>query len=584
MYFAQKMKTIKIIKTVWIFAKKYKWSFILSYSVLLLELLFSQLLPLKLSNLVNSAVYEPNIISFLKCAISYSIIFIGFATCGYIQLQLWQRIHNKYIYDIRITCYKAILMSKPIVLSNFQTGDAIKTIEADTEEFHHIIQRYAMRVLNACLGTGASLIIVCKLKWEIAFFMVLIIPFSVIVSKKLKYKLSDLSKNLRVKEGAFSAWLMEILKNLQEIKLFSADKKILYLFSKKKHDIIRTSVKQEKTQFLLENLIELIFLISDILFYIFCAFFVISKTINIGEYLALSSYFTKITNNVKQILNSDIQYQKRKTCIEHVLKLLCISSENNIDKLPLVIKKGTIEVNNLNFRYDEEKPILNNLNFKVNSLEKIGIIGQSGVGKSTIANLLLKMYEPQTGTILIDGIDIKNCAVKSIRQGIGLMSQDSIIFNSTIRDNITFGNNTSDEKLYEILEKVELKQKIDELPDKLNTILGENGVELSGGQKQRLCLARLLYKNPRIIIFDESTSALDNQTELFVEKMIEQLIKDKTVIKISHKITSMVNMDRILVLQNGCQVGYDTYKNLLKNNKHFRDLLNQQKDLEYEIL
>lgn len=183
------MKDIVIVKRIWQFAKTYKWAFLLSYSVLLIELLFSQVIPLFLEDVINFAVYEADLQKFLYAALWYALVYLGFGVCGFIQLILWQRVHNKYVYDVRIACYRKVLRMKPMVLSDIKTGDVIRTINNDTAEFHHIIQRFAMRILNAGIGTVVSLSIVAFTKWEIALLMVIIIPVSGAICKSIERKM-----------------------------------------------------------------------------------------------------------------------------------------------------------------------------------------------------------------------------------------------------------------------------------------------------------------------------------------------------------------------------------------------------------
>ena len=207
------MKDSLIVKRIWQFAKPYKWSFLGSYSILLMELLLLQVMPLFLEKVINFAVYEANLQNFLYAALGYALVCLGCGACGFFQLILWRRIHNKYVYNVRIACYRKVLQMKPYVLADLKTGVVLRTIDNDTAEFHHIIQRFGMRIFNAGIGTIVSLTIVAFMNWEIALLMAVVIPISTILTKRLKEKMKRVSDEVRTKQGRYSAWLLEMLKH-----------------------------------------------------------------------------------------------------------------------------------------------------------------------------------------------------------------------------------------------------------------------------------------------------------------------------------------------------------------------------------
>ena len=573
------MKDSIILKRIWQFAKKYKWAFLLSYSVLLLELVLHQIFPLLLEDVINFAVYESDLQRFLYATSWYALVFLGYAACGFVQLILWQRVHNKYVYDVRIACYRKVLRMKPQALTDIKTGDVIRTINGDTSEFHHIIQRFGMRILNAGIGTAVSLAIVAFMRWEIALLMAAIIPISAVVCKTIEAKMKKASDEIRTKQGKYSAWLMEMLKGIREIKLFVAEKTVLKIFKDKNKDIIESSIKQDIVQFKSDQIIGGIYFLADVAFYIICAFFVAGRYINIGQYVAIATYFTMVSRNVSQVLHGNVDYQKRKTSVERVFQLLDEGEENDEGLNSLEVKNGIIDVKNLSFGYTQNREVLKKIDLHIEAGEKIGVVGVSGVGKSTLANILLRFYEPQEGEILIDGQRLCNCTYSSVRKNVGIVNQENIIFDATVRDNITLGSAATDEELWSILEKVYLKSEIEKLSDGLDTMLGKNNVSLSGGQNQRLCIARLMFRNPKIIILDEATSSLDFDSERIVQAALDTLAENKTTIVISHRYQALLNTDKILVLHDGVQVGFDRHDKLMAENKFFADMFSGQKEV-----
>jgi ABC-type multidrug transport system fused ATPase/permease subunit len=570
------MKKISLFKKIWMIAKPFKYSFILSYTVLLIELVFNQIMPLFLANVINAAVYKTDMKLFFSASLFYMLVFIGYQACGFIQLQLWQVLNNKYVYNLRVKCYDKILNLKAKTLSDIKTGDMLQIINGDTMEFHHIIQRYAMRIVNAGIGTVVSLIIIAFLKWEIALIVAILIPASVLLTNKIKKKMKSVSEEIRNKQGSYNSWLMEIFKGFREIKLFAAEQNTSRIFTDKNKDLIDSNIKQVKLQFGSEQIINLIYFVSQIIFYIICAFFVADKSIDIGEYVAIAAYYTMVSGSFQRILRDNMQFQSRQVSVERVFRLLENDYENETDLIDIEITKGEISINELSFAYKENLNIIKNLNYTINSGEKIGVAGESGVGKSTLAHIFIKLFAPDKGSVIIDGQDLKNCSYHSVRKNIGIVSQDTIIFDGSVKDNICFDKNVSDDVIWETLDKAYLKAEIERLPDGLNTTLGKDGINLSGGQNQRLAIARMLYKNPKIVILDEATSALDEDSEKIVQKALDQLTKGRTSIVISHRLNSIINADRILVLQDGEIVGDDSYDKLIKSNSAFISMFSAQ--------
>lgn len=570
------MKKINFLKRVWDVAKQYKWSFFLSYIILLIELIFNQTLPLLLGDMIDFAVYKSNMSLFLTAAGIYMVFFFGRVSCSFLQLQFWQRLNNKYVYALRVKCYEKVLHLKAHLLTDIKTGDVIQTINSDTMEFHHILQRYAMRIVNAGIGTITSLIIVAYLKWEIALIMAILIPTSILLTENIKKKAKRISEDIREKQGEYNSWLMEILKGIREIKLFAAEEHVQEIFLDKNKVLIESQKKSSKISFISDKIISLIFFVAQLIFYIVSAIFVIGGSINVAEYIVIATYYTLISNNFQRILRDNMAFQARQVAIERVFKLLDSESEDETNLSSLIVSNGRIKLDNLSFAYPNSKSILKNITYTIAPGERIGIVGESGVGKSTFAHLMIRFFEPNSGNIQIDGQDLSTCTYESVRNTIGLVSQETIIFDATVKDNICFGDNVPDDIIWNILKKAYLKDDIEKLPNGIHTVLGTNGLSMSGGQNQRLSIARVLYQNPKIVILDEATSALDENSEQIVQRALNELTESRTSVIISHRLNSIVNADDIIVLKNGRIAATGDYKTLLDNDPTFNELFSAQ--------
>ena len=282
------------------------------------------------------------------------------------------------------------------------------------------------------------------------------------------------------------------------------------------------------------------------------AFALVGEKINAADYIAYLLYIGTLLTSIRKIIDFAEQFQRGMTGIERFAEIM--DTEPTIkDKeaaKELVVKDGRIEFENVTFKYsDETEEILDNINISIGSGESFALVGPSGGGKTTICNLIPRFYELSEGSIKIDGTDIRDVTLKSLRENIGVVQQDVYLFSGTVRENIEYGKpGATEEEVREAARLAGAEEFIDKLPDGFDTYVGERGVKLSGGQKQRISIARVFLKNPKILILDEATSALDNESEFLVQQSLERLAKGRTTITVAHRLTTIKNADKILVV------------------------------------
>ena len=283
---------------------------------------------------------------------------------------------------------------------------------------------------------------------------------------------------------------------------------------------------------------------------------------------------------IKRLTDFAQQLQDGMTGFERFIEIMdiepdIVDSENAKDIEDI---KGNIEFKNVSFSYNnDEDTVLSNLNLEIDAGKTVALVGPSGAGKTTLCHLIPRFYELKEGEILLDGIDIKDIKLQSLRKNIGLVQQDVFLFTGTVKDNIAYGNPlASDEEIIEAAKKASIHDFIMELPDGYETYVGEKGVKLSGGQKQRISIARLFLKNPPILILDEATSALDNETEIMIQQSLEKLSHGRTTLVIAHRLSTIKNADEILVLTNDGIVEQGSHETLLSQDKLYAKLYNSQ--------
>ena len=307
----------------------------------------------------------------------------------------------------------------------------------------------------------------------------------------------------------------------------------------------------------------------------FSGYLAFKGKITVGEVVLYQTYFGQIVSNINALLNMYPQITKGVESINSIGEVLYEERvETNNSILPLSQMKGKVEFRDVFYKYDDSPNwILNDFNLCVKPGESIAFVGGSGAGKSTLLNLLIGFDKPQEGKILIDGINMKNLDINEFRKYIAVVPQNTILFSGSIRDNITYGiDNVTDERLWKILRDVGLDDIISNMPNGLNTNLGEHGGNLSGGQRQRISIARALLRNPQIIIFDEATSALDSVSEKKVQNAIDKMMKQCTTFFVAHRLSTIKNVDRIVVMENGTISEMGTYEELMEKGGAFYHL------------
>lgn len=303
---------------------------------------------------------------------------------------------------------------------------------------------------------------------------------------------------------------------------------------------------------------------------------ILKDFITFGDFMAFYLFFNILVASVRSIMNLIESFQQGATSLDRYNEVMCvkpsiIDPQNAID---LTNVQGNIEYKNVNFEYVSDEPIISNLNLKINCGQMVALVGESGIGKSTIVQLLPRFYELAGGTITIDGYDIKDVSLATLRQNIGFVQQDVTLFYGSIKDNILYGKpDASDEELNQAIEKAKLSEFINSLEKGIDTQVGEKGIILSGGQKQRISLARIFLKNPPILLLDEATSALDTITEKYIQKQIEELSKGRTVIVVAHRLSTIMQADQIYVLGKEGIIESGNHQELIASDGYYHDLI-----------
>lgn len=356
--------------------------------------------------------------------------------------------------------------------------------------------------------------------------------------------------------------------------MLGAEKKTNSIFETKHKELFALNVKSGISSLTANNVISLVGLLVQLSIFTFAGFLAKGGNITVGGITVVVAFYSSLIARIKLTSQSFLDSQQRVSYIQRIYDYINSPSEEGIDnKKELKITNGEICFNNVNFAYKNGNPVLQNFSLKIPSGGKFALVGKSGCGKSTLAYMLIGFYAPQCGDIIIDEQNLKDCSLKSIRKNIGLIAQDVLVFEGTIRSNIMLGNsNATEDDIISVCEKAGIWDFIKTLPQGLETPIGNNGIGLSGGQKQRIAIARIYLKNPKIIIFDEATSSLDNETDREIHDAWRSVLENRTSIVIAHRQSSVMLCSSCAMIEDGavCEIGMPM--EMAKSSEKFKTL------------
>jgi ABC-type multidrug transport system fused ATPase/permease subunit len=459
-----------------------------------------------------------------------------------------------------------------------KVGDIMARFDNDVIGVQEVIDTLLNSTLLNIL-TGFSILAVSfKLSWKATSFALLFFPAYLFTQRMLVQKTTKQYKGIKIKSADMFSFLQERLTAMKAIKEFSREKLESKIFKKKGEQLIKLNLKAQMFGMKSKLLTGLIVYVPSFVILFYGGYQVMSGVITIGILLVLRTYIQQLFMPLTSLGSLHKTLKTNMVSVDRVYGLLDIKPKikEKPDAKILRRVKGNITFKDVSFSYDSKKT-LDNVSFDIKPGEKIGLVGPSGSGKSTAANLLMRFYDANKGSIKIDGINIRNITIDSLRKHVGIVSQETILFNTSIKDNIRFGKpKASKQDVIRAAKLANIHDFIKTLPKGYDTITGEKGASLSGGQRQRISIARLILKNPKIVILDEATSALDSESEKIVQHALDNVLKEKTALIIAHRLSTLENVDRIIVLDNKKIVEQGAFSELMEKKEIFYRLYNLQ--------
>ena len=498
---------------------------------------------------------------------------------GYLAAFFITFLRNGVLRDVRDAIYDKILALPVSYFSEKRKGDTISRITADVNEVQTSFLSILELIVREPLTIIFTIIAMLLMSPTLTIFVFIFLPISGFIISVIGKKLKSKSNLAQEENGHFLSLVEETLSSLKIVKGFNAEDKFRSKFRSSTHRLKKILDSLINRQNLASPTSEFlgIFVIVIILWF-GGNMVLVEGTLDGATFIAFMGLAYNILTPAKQISKATYSVKKGDAAAERIFQVL--ETESNIVDDPNAIEKEDFEqsvrIENIFFKYEDEN-VLKNFSIEVPKGSTVALVGQSGSGKSTIANLITRFYDVNEGAIKIDGTDIRQISKRSLRNLMGLVTQDSILFNDTIRNNVGLGkDNATDEEIIDALKIANAWEFVKELPQQLDTNIGDSGNKLSGGQKQRLSIARAVLKNPPIMILDEATSALDTESERLVQKALENMMKNRTSIVIAHRLSTIQNADKIVVMQKGQIVEQGKHEELLAKKSTYQKLVEMQ--------
>ena len=548
------------------FIKPYKMRLALGVVCIIVAALGYLVVPWLIRNVVDGVLQNKDLGLLTLIVIAILIIFLirGFATYGqnYMMAYVGQRV----VIDIRETLFKHLQRLDQAYFDTRKTGVIMSNITSDVGALQQAIVDNLISFMTEGVTLVGSLVFMFYLDWKLSLLTLIIVPVVLGLTNVFGKRLRSAGHEVQGRTADITAFLQEVISGARVIRSFARESFEFKRFEKENKNNFDAAMKATKLTAIMGPMVEFSAAIAVVVILWYGGYSVVQGYITAGSLIAFLIYAINLANPVKRLTQVYGNIQKALAAGDRVIDIL--ETQPHVKELPTAKMmdhvKGEVHFDNVQFSYDAENLALKGVTLHVKPGETVAIVGPSGAGKSTIANLLPRFYDVTGGSIRIDGMDIREATFTSLRENIGLVPQDTMLFNASVRDNILYGRlDATDEEVLAAAKAANAIEFIEKLPQGFDTMVGERGNSLSGGQRQRIAIARAILKNPSILILDEATSALDTESEKIVQEALERLMKGRTALVIAHRLSTVQHADHIVVLQQGSVVEEGTHDELL---------------------
>lgn len=560
--------------------KPHKKLFFIDMFFAFLISVFDLIFPIFTQKMINEIIPDGNMRLLVTWTVIMGVLFILRYISTYIVAYWGHLLGVKIEHDMRKDLFSHLQTLPFSYYDNTKTGHIMSRMVNDLRDITELAHHGPEDLFISAVMLIGSFAIMMTIEWRLTLILFAFIPVMVYFAISKRKRMEQTFRAVREKIANVNSQLENSISGIRVAKSFTNED---YEIEKFNHGNMSFSNSRKESYKVMAEFVSGVGIISNVLNLLVISlggYFVYRKIINYGDLFAFALFVNFFMQPIRRLTEFTQQLQDGMTGFERFIEVMEIESDivDADDAVDMENIKGEISFENVSFSYNNvEDIVLSNLNLNIDSGKTVALVGPSGAGKSTLCHLVPRFYEIKDGSIKIDGIDIRDIKLKSLRQNIGLVQQDVFLFTGTIKDNILYGDPTAtDEQIIDSAKKASIHDFITTLPDGYNTYIGEKGVKLSGGQKQRISIARLFLKNPPILILDEATSALDNETEIMIQKSLNDLSRGRTTLVIAHRLSTIKNADKILVLTGDGIIESGSHEDLVNQNGLYTKLYNSQ--------
>lgn len=570
----EKKKSLKELKNVYKLIKKDKVKLIIAFICIFISSLLS---------ITNGWIHGEVIESIIALNIRKALMFLSlyFITCVFfdnildnIGVMIASKVESNLSRKLSIMVYKKMLNLPAYAFEEKTSGELINRITYDTETLSNMFNSIIQVLINA-LGCFLILIYVFFNSWIVGLEIVVFLIIIFLITKKFNPKIKQINKELKEKKDEFTALSTESIRGIREIKTLGIKENLTSEIKELRKLIFNKDIEDINLHRKYSMLMWTIKFTMECLVFATCLIEIYYGRSTIGFFMAMTWYIYKFTWLIDNLTSMNRMYQRLFVSLRRINEIIdnTLYQDDLFGNVNLRKTVGNISFDKVSFGYPNEDVTLKDFSVSFETGKKIAVVGKSGQGKSTLFNLITRIFDVNKGNIYLDNINIRDLTEDSLRKNISVIRQEPFLFNRTIKQNFKVVKpNITLKEIKKYCKMAYLDEYIETLPDKYDTKLGEGGVNLSGGQKQRLSIARALAKESKVILFDEATSALDNQSQSYIKKVIDDLVKDHTVIIIAHRLSTIVDSDIIYVVDKGKIAAFGTHKELLETSKVYKTL------------
>jgi ATP-binding cassette subfamily B protein len=562
------------------FLKNYKKVLTFVGLGVVVETLFNVIMPLSLKFLIDDALGEEDFQALVKIlsVLAAAGIFTSIVAVWY---EKWDaRLAASVISDVRVRLFEHVQNLPSAYFARTKRGEILSRFSIDLSAFEGSIKSFANSAALPFLELIAGIVLMLFLNWQLAAVALLVFPITLIGPRILTPKAVQANYEQKLNESALLGMVQENIAAQAVVKAFSLQRRTLGWFTMRNKDVRKKMASAMFLSTMVERTVTISVLLLHLVVLAIGAYLATKGQITIGTFVTFESAFWEVSYNIAHIMHFIPVSIQSAAAVNHIQEMLDEPTRGadrpGAPDLPRITNDITFD--RVTFQYEGSvTPVLDNLSLKINVGKRIAIVGPSGSGKSTLLNLILRLYVPDEGRVTIDGVDIRRVTRESLRSSMAVVFQENMLFNMSIRENIRLGKEgATDEEVERAARKAEIHRYIMSLPQKYDTSVGERGDTLSGGQRQRIAIARAIVRNPSVLLLDEATSALDQTTEAAINRTLLKVAKNRTMIFSTHRLTSVVEMDEIIVISGGKAIERGSHAKLLALNGVYRKLWDDQ--------